>query len=108
MPSASSTSGFLAVKWIWTITLIIAPRDDERHVRGARAALIGGDDDAKTAVGRERERALLLDAKLGSENMHGRRSNGWRMVGCRKASLFSRRGHRATAAHIRYRCRCAR
>ena len=49
----------------------IAPRDDERHVRAARAALIGGDDHAKTAVGRKRQRTLLLDAKLGSENMHG-------------------------------------
>jgi hypothetical protein len=48
----------------------VAPRDDERHVRGARSALVGGDDDAKTTVGRKRKRAVLLDAKLGSENMH--------------------------------------
>jgi hypothetical protein len=46
-------------------------------VRGARAAFIGGDDHAETAIGRERKRALFLDAKLGSENMHSVRSNGW-------------------------------
>jgi hypothetical protein len=40
-------------------------------VRGARAALIGGDDDAKAACGRKRKRVLLLDAKLWSENVHG-------------------------------------
>ena len=57
---------------------IVARHDDERHVRRARAAFIRGDDHAKAAVGRERERALLLNAKLGSENMHGVRSNGWR------------------------------
>ena len=43
----------------------IALRDDERHVRAARPALIRGDDHAETALGRERQRTLLLDAKLG-------------------------------------------
>ena len=59
---------------------IVALRDHERHMRAARAALIRGDDHAKAALGRERERALLLDAKLGSENMHGasaRTAGGW-------------------------------
>ena len=32
---------------------------------------------AEAAIGRKRKRALILDAKLGSENMHGGRSNGW-------------------------------
>ena len=50
---------------------IVAPHDHERHVRGTRTALISGDDHAKTTFGGERQRAVLLDAKLGSENMHG-------------------------------------
>ena len=60
---------------------IVAPRDDKRHVRPARAAFIRGNDRAKTARGRERERALFLDAKLGAKNVHGASSNGWRMNG---------------------------
>jgi hypothetical protein len=39
-----------------------------------------GDDHAKAAVGRERKRMLFLDAKLGTKNVHGMRSNGRRMV----------------------------
>jgi hypothetical protein len=50
-------------------------------VRPARAAFIRGNDRAKTARGRERERALFLDAKLGAKNVHGASSNGWRMNG---------------------------
>jgi hypothetical protein len=50
---------------------IVAPCEYKRHVRPARAALIGGNNHAKTALGRERERALLLNAKLGPENVHG-------------------------------------
>jgi hypothetical protein len=49
-------------------------------MRGARAARICGNDHAKAALGRKRERAALLDAKLGSENMHGlsaRTAGGW-------------------------------
>src|SRR3954454_11183672 len=49
----------------------LAPRDDERYVGAAGAAFIRGDDDAKAALGRKGERAALLDAKLGSENVHG-------------------------------------
>ena len=59
----------------------IALRDDERHVGATRPALIRGDDHAKTAFGRERERTLLLDAKLGAENMHtlsARTAGGWK------------------------------
>ena len=50
---------------------ILAALNHERHVRGPRAALIGGDNDAKTAFGREDERAFILDAKLGPKNVHG-------------------------------------
>jgi len=55
---------------------IVASFKDKWYVGPARAVLIRGNDHAKTAVGRERERALLLDAKLGSKNVHGVRSNG--------------------------------
>jgi hypothetical protein len=40
-------------------------------MRPARAACVRGNDHAKTAVGREGERALLFDAKLRSKNVHG-------------------------------------
>ena len=63
---------------------IVAPLNDKRHVRPARAVFIRGDDQPKR-VGREGERALLLNAKTGvSENMHRVRSNGWRWLASAK------------------------
>ena len=46
-------------------------------MRGARAALIGGDDDAEAAFGRELQRLLLRHSKLGSEDMHGPIATYW-------------------------------
>jgi hypothetical protein len=67
---------------------IVALLDHERHVGPARATFIRGNDHAEAALGREGKRAALLDAKLGSENMHGASSSGWRVVVSSKASLF--------------------
>ncbi|MEH2627398.1 hypothetical protein V1292_005453 [Bradyrhizobium sp. AZCC 1719] len=50
---------------------IVVLLEHKRHMRGARAALVRGNDHAKTALGRKRERAALLDAKLGAKNVHG-------------------------------------
>src|SRR3954452_3043007 len=49
----------------------VALLQHERHVRGARTALIRRDDHAETALSCEFQRLLLLDAELGAEDMHG-------------------------------------
>ena len=59
----------------------LALLDHKGHVRPARAARVRGNDHAKTAVGRERERALLFDAKLGSKNVHGQALERQEVVG---------------------------
>ena len=86
------------MRWIWTITLVFALLDHEGHVRPARAALMRrATITPKPRLAANASARLFLDAKLGSENMHGASSNGWRMVGSGKASAFCSGGHR---------CRC--
>ncbi|MGY3421699.1 hypothetical protein ACVWZW_002174 [Bradyrhizobium sp. F1.13.4] len=49
----------------------VALLQHERHVRGARPALIRRHDHAEAPSGCEFQRLLLLDAELGAEDMHG-------------------------------------
>jgi hypothetical protein len=46
-------------------------------MRGARPALIRRHDHAEAALPGKLQRALLLDAKLGTEDVHGAALGGW-------------------------------
>jgi hypothetical protein len=67
---------------------IAAPLDHKGHMRPARAACVRSNDHAKTAVGREGERARLFDAKLRPKDVHGASSNGWWTEDTFKANPF--------------------
>src|SRR5690348_8201934 len=77
---------------------ILAPQDHERHMRSARAALVAGDDHAKAAPSSKFERALLLDAELGSKDMHGAARGGFQDG----RSLMRRPRKASRAAYIPY------
>ncbi len=57
---------------------IVAPLDHERHVRRPRAARIGGDDGTEATRRRKGQSAIILDAELGAQDVHGGGARGWR------------------------------